>query len=116
MVGMLAGKMERQRESIPRAYRRIPASLLAIYLLAVLMLGLTVSPDDPLLTLPTPKTSALNLLSGASGAAPRNYPGAFIVMAERAGIRGLPTFINVVMIVAIISAATADVYFAVLFL
>jgi len=32
-------------------------------------------------------------------------------MAERSGISGLPNFINLVMIVGILSAATADVYF-----
>jgi hypothetical protein len=34
-------------------------------------------------------------------------------MAERSGISGLPNFINLVMIVGILSAATADVYFTV---
>jgi len=112
MIGVLADETKRQREALPQAYKRIPSRLLTIYLLAVLFLGITVSPNDPLLTLPTSNTSPLNY-PGVSDGAPRAYPGGFVIMAERAGLNGLATFINVVMIVGIVSAAIADVYFAV---
>ena len=112
MIGVLADETHRQREALPQAYKRIISRLLTIYLLAVLVLGITVSPNDPLLTLRTSKTSPLNY-PGVSDGAPRKYPGGFIIMAQRAGIPRLPDFINVVMLIGIISAATADVYFAV---
>jgi amino acid permease len=112
MVGVLADETGRQRIALPQAYRRIPSRLLTIYLLAVLILGITVDPTDPLLTLPTSPTSPLNY-PGVSDGAPRNYPGGFVIMAERAGLSHLATFINVVMLVGIISAGIADVYFAV---
>jgi yeast amino acid transporter len=98
MVGMLADETERQRESLPKAYRRIPKRILSYYIPAILVLGITVSSDDLLL---------------ANGPI-RNYPGVFIIMAERAGIHVLPHIINLVMILAIWSAATADIYFSVL--
>ena len=113
MVGVLADETERQREALPQAYHRIPGRLLALYLSAILILGITVSPKDPLLQLPASYSWAGVSFPGAHGNTPRNYPGGFIVMAERAAIPGLPNFINLIMIIGIISAATADVYFSV---
>ena len=101
MVGVLADETERQRESLPVAYRRVFSRLLSIYILVVLILGVTVSPNDPLLT-----------LQGFEGS-PRSYPGGFIIMAERAGFFNFAHFINAIMILAVFSAGTADIYFAV---
>jgi amino acid permease len=67
----------------------------------VFILGLTVSSNDPLLLLPTtpnPQTPG------------RIYPGAFIIMAERAGLPAVAHIINAVMVLAVLSAATADIY------
>ena len=102
MIGVLADETERQREALPEVYRRIPARIITYYLLAVLALGISVSPNDPILAL-QPSNDPV-----------RNYSGGFIIMAERAGIPVLPHLINLVMIIAICSAATADIYFAVL--
>jgi len=69
------------------------------YSLSVLILGLTVSSNDPILILPEDVHP--------------NYPGGFIVMAERAGLPVIPHIINGVMILATISVATVDLYVAV---
>jgi len=63
------------------------------------VLGLTVSSNDPLLQLPNQLSNQI-----------RNFPGGFIVMAERAGIPVIPHIINFVMIVATLSVASADLY------
>ena len=73
----------------------------------MLILGLTVSPDDMLLKLP------LSPMSTPEGPTPRIYQGSFMVMIERAGIPFLPHIINAVMIIATLSVATADIYVAV---
>jgi amino acid permease len=78
-----------------------PTPIVSYYVLAVFGLGLSVSSADPLLALPTSKGPV------------RNYPGGFVIMAERAGIPVLPDLINVVMIIAAFSMATAGLFVAV---
>ena len=70
------------------------------YTVAIFVLGLTVSSNDPLLQLPTDTN-------------PR-YPGGFIIMAKRAGIPVIPDIINAVMIISIVSVVTLDIYVTVL--
>jgi amino acid permease len=70
----------------------------------VLALTITVSADDPILPLNSAVSAAQN---------PPFYPGGFVVMALRAGIPQLASFINFVMLVAAASTAAADVYMVV---
>lgn len=98
VIGITADETERQRVTLPHAARRVPHRIIPYYVLAVFVLGLTVSSSDPI----------TKLLS--SGDPVRNYPGGFIIMAERAGIPGLPHIINTVLIIAALSTATADIY------
>jgi len=69
------------------------------------MLSLTVSPNDPLLTLPTISDSVTKA---------RSFAGGFIIMAERASLPRLADFINAIMILAILSVATLDIYVSVI--
>lgn len=69
--------------------------------MAVLVLGLTVSCNDPLLTRAESRDPI------------RNYPGGFVIMAERAGIPFLPGFINAIQILAAFSVATVNLFVAV---
>ena len=101
---MLRVETEKQRKDLPKAVRRIPHRIVSYYVLAVFGLGLSVSTADPLLALPT------------SNGPVRNYPGGFVIMAERAGIPVLPDLINVVMIIAAFSMATAGLFVAVFYL
>jgi hypothetical protein len=64
-------------------------------------LGLTVSCNDPLLTRAESRDPI------------RNYPGGFVIMAERAGIPFLPSFINAIQILAAFSVATVNLFVAV---
>lgn len=67
------------------------------YVGAVFALGLNLSANDPIL----------------AGTGDPRYPGGFIVMIERAGIRGLPHVVNAVMLIAALSVANADLYITV---
>lgn len=102
MVGIMADETERQRESLTSVVRRIPDRIVPYYLLAILALGLSVSANDPILQLPS------------SHGPVRNYPGGFIVMAERTGIPIIPDIINMIMMIAVLNTATADIYLTVL--
>ena len=102
LIGISAHETERQRKNIPKAARSVAYRITTLYTAGVLILGLTVSANDPILTL------------GVSSDPIRLFPGGFIVMAERAGMPAFAHFINVVMLVAAISVASANLYFAVL--
>ena len=101
IIGILCHETEQQRKVLPKAVRRISRRIILYYVLAVAGLGLSVSVDDPLLALHRSRDPI------------RNYPGGFIIMAERAGIPVLPHLINVIMIIAAFSMATAGLFVAV---
>jgi len=101
VIGIICVETEKQRRVLPKAVRRISYRINFYYIMAVLVLGLTVSCNDPLLT------------RKLSNDEVRNYPGGFVVMAERAGLPHLGSFINVIMILAAFSVATVDLFVAV---
>lgn len=74
--------------------------ILYLYMGALLVLGLNLSANDPIL---------------ASGIANNTlFPGGFIIMVQRANISpALPHIINAIMILAVIAVANADLYIAV---
>ena len=99
IIGITAEETERQRETLPKAVKRISYRIIFYYVGAILVLGLNVSAEDPILgtwLLDDPTT--------------RPYPGGFIIMLQRANIRGLPHIVNAVMIIAAISVSNADIY------
>ena len=104
LLAITAWETECPRDTLPKAVRRVSSRIILYYVGAVFILGLTVSPNDYLLKLP------LSPSITASDPNPPIYPGGFIVMAERAGIPILPDLINMVMIIATLSVATADIY------
>jgi len=101
VIAILAAETENQRKVLPKAVRRIASRITLYYVSAVLILGLTVSCNDPLLM----RQEARDPI--------RNYPGGFVIMAERAGIPGLPDLINAIQILAAISVGTVNIYVAV---
>ena len=101
VVAILAAESANQRKVLPKAVRRIFSRITFYYVFAVLVLGLTVDCNDPLLT------------RKESGDPYRNYPGGFIIMALRAGIPSLAHLINAIQILAAFSVATANIYVAV---
>ena len=70
-----------------------------LYIGALLVLGVTLSANDPILTQGIENT--------------HTFQGGFIVMVLRANIPVLPDIINAVMIVAVVGVANADLYVAV---
>jgi len=100
IVGITADETERQRETLPKAVRRVSYRIIFYYVGSILALGLNVSADDPILT---------TWLSNNATTQPL-YPGGFIIMLQRANIAVLPDVVNAVMIIAAISVANADLY------
>lgn len=100
-LAITAWETEYPRTSLPQAVRRVSYRIIFYYVAAVFVLGLTVSSNDPLLQLPTTPNPNIS---------DRIFPGAFIIMAERAGLPAVAHIINAVMVLAVLSAATADLY------
>jgi yeast amino acid transporter len=100
-VGISADEVERQRETVPRAVNRITRRIAFFYIAAILVLGVNLSADDPILGL---------------GIANRTYTfhGGYILMVQRANIHAaFAHIINAVMILAVVGVANADLYIAV---
>ena len=98
IIGITADETERQRETLPKATKRVSSRIIFYYVGAILVLGLNVSAKDPMM--------ASRLYDDRT----RHYPGGFIIMIQRAGVPGLSHVVNVVMIIAALSVANADLY------
>lgn len=98
MIGIAAHEMERQRETIPHAVRRVSHRIVFYYVGAVFVLGLNVSVQDKLL-----QQSALT--GDASG---------FFLMVQRAGLMKLPSVINTGAFITVLSITNSCLYLTVL--
>lgn len=98
IIGIAADETERQRETLPKAVRRVSYRLSFYYIGAIVVLGLNVSSTDPVL---------VNSLTTSS------YFSPFVLMVERAGIPGLAHVINAVALIAVLSVANANLYVSV---
>lgn len=93
MPGITAGEAKSPRYSMGRATKIIPARVSAIYLLPVMFVSLIVPSTD-------------DRLFGQSGAA----ASPFVIAANIAGIKGLPDFLNAIIIVGVTSIAAESIY------
>jgi amino acid transporter len=97
IIGIAAEETERPRETLPHAVRRVAYRSIIYHVGAVLVLGLNVSANDPIL----------------KSIATQNYNSPFVLMVERAGISGLKHVINAVTLIASLSVANARLYVSV---
>lgn len=98
MVAVAAGESEDPRRNIPKAVRRIFWRIITFYILGSLAVGLICPSDDP------------NLLKAIADGAPGAARSPWVIAINRAGIKALPSIINVVIITSASSAANAFVY------
>lgn len=97
-IGIAADECERQKKVLPSAVRRVAYRVMIYYVGAVVVLGLNLSADDPVLR--------LDLETG------KTY-SPFALMFDRAGIPALRNLINACALVASVSTANADLYISV---
>ena len=98
MVVIAAGETENPRRNIPKAVRRVFWRILIFYVLSILLVSMCVSANDP---------DLLNAISAsASGAA----ASPFVIAIQNAGIVGLPSLINAVILSSAWSAGNSYVY------
>ncbi|KAJ6127186.1 Arginine permease CAN1 [Penicillium sp. IBT 18751x] len=94
LVGLAAGESENPRETVPKAIRTTFLRIILFYVLSVFFIGLLVPSDNK------------ELLTGTTNAA----ASPFVIAAKLAGIKVLPSLINAVLLIVVLSAANANVY------
>ncbi|KAJ5980797.1 Arginine permease CAN1 [Penicillium waksmanii] len=94
LVGIAAGETENPRRTIPKAIKITFIRIILFFVLTVFFIGLLVPYDNK------------DLLSGASNAA----ASPFVIAAQLAGVKVLPSIINAVLLTVVLSAANSNVY------
>lgn len=94
-TGFIAGEARSPRFSVGHAAFLIPIRVTIFYLTSVIFIGLLIKPTNE------------NLLGGSGIAA-----SPFVIALEGAGIRGLPDFLNVVIIGGVAAIAAESLYIA----
>ena len=99
-VVIAAGETQNPRLNIPKAVRRVFWRILIFYVLSIFLLGLCVSADDP------------RLLNAIDASAPGAAASPFVIAIQNAGIEGLPSVINAVILSSAWSAGNSFFYSA----
>jgi len=94
MVAIAAGEAENPRKNIPKAVKRVFWRILFFYVLGSLAIGVIVSSDDE------------DLTSSKPGA----FASPWVIAIKRAGISGLDSVINAVILTSATSSANAFLY------
>ncbi|XBW35951.1 hypothetical protein QEN19_001524 [Hanseniaspora menglaensis] len=97
LVGLAAAETETPRKTLPKACKQVFWRIALFYMVSLTLVGLLVSQNDP-------------RLIGASGSDAASSP--FVIALVSHGIKGLPSVINVVICIAVLSVGNSCVYAA----
>lgn len=97
LVGLAAAETENPRKSLPSATKQVFWRITLFYIISLTLIGVLVPYDDP-------------RLLGSSSADASASP--FVLAIVNAGISGLPSVMNVVIMIAVCSVANSSVYAA----
>jgi amino acid permease len=98
IIGLVAEETEKQRETLPRAFRRVSSRIILYSVGAVFVLGLNVSVKDPLL---------------AKIVQDEGFISPFVLMVERTGFPRMTYLVNSVIVVAVAATANIRLYVSV---
>jgi amino acid transporter len=96
LVGLAAAETANPRKSLPTAVKQVFWRITLFYIVSLTIVGLLVPYDEP------------RLLSGSSSQDVKASP--FVIAIENAGIKVLPSIMNVVVLVAVLSVGNSSVY------
>ncbi|KAL8287079.1 hypothetical protein RQP46_004085 [Phenoliferia psychrophenolica] len=94
IVALTAGEAANPRRNVPKAIQRVFWRIVIFYVLSVFIIGLIISPTAPGLVTPE------NYSAGSP----------WTVAFHDAGVKGLPSVINAVILIAAFSAGNSDLY------
>lgn len=96
LVGLAAAETANPRKSLPTAVKQVFWRIALFYIVSLTIVGLLVPFTDE------------RLVSGSSSADAKASP--FVIAIENAGISGLPSVMNVVIMIAVLSVGNSSVY------
>jgi amino acid transporter len=96
LVGLAAAETSNPRKSLPTAVKQVFWRIALFYIVSLTLVGLLVRYDNP------------KLVSGSSSADAKASP--FVIAIENAGIKVLPSIMNVVIMIAVLSVGNSSVY------
>lgn len=96
LVGLAAAETANPRRSLPTAIKQVFWRISLFYIVSLTLVGLLVPYDDP------------RLLGGSSSADATASP--FVISIVNAGISGLPSVMNVVIMIAVLSVGNSSIY------
>lgn len=95
LVGLAAAETANPRKSLPTAVKQVFWRITLFYIVSLLLVGLLVRYDDP------------RLLTGGSANAAASP---FVISIKNAGIEVLPSVMNVVILVAVLSVGNSSIF------
>jgi amino acid transporter len=96
LVGLAAAETANPRKSLPTAVKQVFWRITLFYIVSLTLVGLLVPYNDP------------RLLNGSSSADAQASP--FVISITNAGISGLPSVMNVVIMIAVLSVGNSSIY------
>ena len=96
MTAVSAAESKNPRETIPKAAKRTFWLITASYVTILTLIGCLVPSNDP------------RLLSGSSSVDAASSP--LVIAIENGGIKGLPSLMNAIILIAVVSVANSAVY------
>lgn len=96
LVGLAAAETANPRKSLPTAIKQVFWRITLFYIVSLTLIGLLVPASDP------------RLLNGGSSADATASP--FVIAISNAGIGGLPSVMNVVIMIAVLSVGNSSIY------
>ena len=97
LVGLAAAETANPRKSLPSAVKQVFWRITMFYVVSLLLVGLLVPYTDHRLIVPTGN-------SRSTRASP------FVISIQNAGIQGLPSVMNVVILISVISVGNSAIY------
>lgn len=99
LVGLAAAEAKNPLKSLPGAIKQVFWRITVFYILGLTFVGLLISADDP------------NLLGAEGGSAFINVnTSPFVLIGRYAGLTGFDSFMNVVILVSVVSIGVSGVY------
>ncbi|KAF4552378.1 Amino acid permease-like protein 30 [Elsinoe fawcettii] len=96
LVGLAAAETANPRKSLPTAVKQVFWRIALFYVISLTIVGLLVPYNEP------------RLLTGSSSVDATASP--FVIAIQNAGISGLPSVMNVVIMIAVLSVGNSSVY------
>ncbi|KAJ5247319.1 General amino-acid permease GAP2 [Penicillium chermesinum] len=97
LVGLAAAETANPRKSLPSAIKQVFWRIALFYVVSLLLVGLLVPYNTP-------------QLLNASSSAPDANTSPFVIAIKNAGISGLPSVMNVVIMISVLSVGNSSIY------